>query len=93
MENGGARWRFEGNERLTLAGAVTVRGVLNAVMANLDGNDTRPVIPLGHGDPSAFPSFRTSAFAEDAVCAAVRAAKFNGYSSTVGIPAARRYIN
>ncbi|KAH6833910.1 Tyrosine transaminase family protein [Perilla frutescens var. hirtella] len=79
------RWRFEGNERLTQAGAVTVRGVLNMVMQNLDENDSRPVIPLGHGDPSAFPSFRTTHFAEDAVCAAVRSANFNGYSSTVAI--------
>ncbi|KAH6780624.1 Tyrosine transaminase family protein [Perilla frutescens var. hirtella] len=79
------RWRFEGNERLTQAGAVTVRGVLNTVMQNLDENDSRPVIPLGHGDPSAFPSFRTTHFAEDAVCAAVRSANFNGYSSTVAI--------
>ncbi|XP_057792499.1 tyrosine aminotransferase-like [Salvia miltiorrhiza] len=95
MENGGsaaARWRFEGNERLILAGGVTVRGVLNTVIGNLDGNDTRPVIPLGHGDPSAFPSFRTSPFAEDAVCSAVRSTKFNGYSSTVGIPAARSAV-
>lgn len=96
MENCGSaaaeRWRFEGNERLTQAGAVTVRGVLKMVMANLDGSDPRPVIPLGQGDPSAFPSFRTSTFAVDAVCAAVRSAKFNGYSSTVGIPEARRYL-
>ncbi|XP_047944882.1 nicotianamine aminotransferase 1-like [Salvia hispanica] len=96
MENGGSaaakKWRFAGNERLTLAGAVTVRGVLDTIKENLDGNDARPVIPLGHGDPSDFPSFRTSSFAEDAVCAAVRSAKFNGYSSTVGIPAARSSI-
>ncbi|KAL1555620.1 Nicotianamine aminotransferase 1 [Salvia divinorum] len=95
MENGGsaaAKWRFTGNERLTLAGAVTVRGVLNTIKGNLDGNDTRPVIPLGQGDPSDFPSFRTSSFAEDAVSAAVRSAKFNGYSSTVGIPAARSAV-
>ncbi|KAH6788905.1 Tyrosine transaminase family protein [Perilla frutescens var. frutescens] len=95
MENGvppPQRWRFEGNDRLTRAGAVTVRGVLNVVMENLDGNDTRPVIHLGQGDPSAFPSFRTTPFAEDAVCAAVRSAQFNGYSSTVGIPSARSAV-
>ncbi|KAK6157174.1 hypothetical protein DH2020_011422 [Rehmannia glutinosa] len=92
MENGGSpmnQWRFKGNEELTLASAVTIRGVLNMLMENLNVHETRPVIPLGHGDPSAFPSFRTTPFAEDAICAAVRTAKFNGYSSTVGIPPAR----
>lgn len=95
MENGGSppkRWRFKGNERLTQAGAVTIRGVLTTVLQNLDVNDTRPVINLGQGDPSAFPSFRTTPFAEDAVCAAVRSAQFNGYTSTVGIPAARSAV-
>ncbi|KAH6788906.1 Tyrosine transaminase family protein, partial [Perilla frutescens var. frutescens] len=61
-------------------------------MQNLDGDDTRPVIHLGQADPSAFPSFRTTPFAEDAVCAALRSAHFNGYASTVGIPAARSAI-
>lgn len=95
MENGGSpgnQWRFKGNEKLTRASAVTVRGVLNMLMENLDADESRPVIPLGHGDPSAFPSFRTTHFAEDAICTALRSAKFNGYSSTVGIPPARRYL-
>ncbi|KAL3821451.1 hypothetical protein ACJIZ3_007356 [Penstemon smallii] len=86
------KWRFKGNEELSQASAVTVRGVLNMVMENLSGDDPRPVIPLGHGDPSAFPSFRTTTLAEDAVCAAIRSAKFNGYGSTVGIPSARRAV-
>ncbi|GFP86435.1 tyrosine aminotransferase [Phtheirospermum japonicum] len=94
MENGGASpsWRFKGNEELTRASAITIRGVLNMLMENLDPNETRPVIPLAHGDPSAFPSFRTTPFAEDAVCAAVRSVAFNGYSSAVGIPPARRAV-
>lgn len=53
MENGGSTpkwWRFEGKERLTRAGAVTVRGVLKMVMDNLAGNDARAVVPLGQGD-------------------------------------------
>ncbi|XP_073118946.1 tyrosine aminotransferase-like [Henckelia pumila] len=95
MENGGLsrnQWRFRGNEGLTKASALTVRGVLNMLMDNLNANDTRPVIPLGHGDPSAFPSFRTAISAEDALCSAIRTARFNGYSSTVGIPAARSAV-
>nr|AIV98133.1 tyrosine aminotransferase 2 [Scutellaria baicalensis] len=97
MENGGSPapangWRFKGNDDLTQASSLTVRGVLNMLMGNLNSDDTRPVIPLGHGDPSAFPSFGTTPFAVDAVCAALRSALFNGYSSTVGIPSARRAI-
>lgn len=98
MQNGGApatasnEWRFGGNKELTEASAVTVRGVINMLMENLNADDTRSVISLAQGDPSAFPSFRTTTFAEDAVCAAVRSANFNGYSSTVGIPSGRRYI-
>ncbi|KZV52697.1 hypothetical protein F511_23160 [Dorcoceras hygrometricum] len=95
MDNGGLsrdQWRFVGNELLTKASAVTVRGVLNMLIENLNANDSRPVIPLGHGDPSAFPSFRTATAAEDALCSAIRSAKFNGYSSTVGIPAARSAV-
>ncbi|KAL8461220.1 hypothetical protein ACS0TY_032621 [Phlomoides rotata] len=94
MENGGSpkEWRFGGNKGLTHASAVTVRGVINKLMEKLNADDTRPVIPLAQGDPSAFPSFRTTTFAEDAVCAAVRSANFNGYSSTVGIPSGRRAV-
>ncbi|XP_073026697.1 tyrosine aminotransferase-like isoform X1 [Primulina eburnea] len=95
MENGGLsrnQWRFRANEDLTKASAITVRGVLNMLMGNLNANDSRPVIPLGHGDPSAFPSFRTATSAVDALCSAIRSAKFDGYSSTVGIPAARSAV-
>lgn len=92
MENGSSEWRFKANEKLTQASAITIRGVLNSIMDNLDPNrdSSTPIIPLGHGDPSAFPSFRTALQAEDAVCAAVKSAKFNGYGSTVGIPPARK---
>lgn len=91
MENGGViRWGFGCNDELTKASAITVRGVLNTLMDNLKPEDSRPVIPLGHGDPSSFPCFRTTPLAVDAVCDAVRSAKYNGYGSTVGIPPARR---
>ncbi|XP_057792498.1 nicotianamine aminotransferase 1-like [Salvia miltiorrhiza] len=86
------RWRFEGSQHVIGAGAMTLRGVMDGVMKNMDGDDGRHVIHLSQGDPSAFPSFRTAAFAEDAVCAAVRSAQFNGYSSTAGLPAARSAV-
>ncbi|KAF5948291.1 hypothetical protein HYC85_014248 [Camellia sinensis] len=92
MENGLAeRWGFRGSELVNKASAISIRSVLNEVMQNMDEEDLRPTIPLGHGDPSAFPSFRTTPIAEDAVSDALHSAKFNGYAPTVGILPARRY--
>ncbi|KAL6330382.1 hypothetical protein AAG906_040311 [Vitis piasezkii] len=93
MENGSKkRWGFQGNQELNMAAAVTIRGVLGKVMSNLSEEDNRPVIPLGHGDPSAFPCFRTTPVAEDAIADAVRSAKFNSYAPTVGLLPARRAV-
>ncbi|CAH1424123.1 unnamed protein product [Lactuca virosa] len=95
MENGSAakkRWGFQGNPELHAASEITIRGVLTMLLSKLNQSDTRPVIPLGHGDPSAFPCFRTSPIAEDAIADAIRSAKFNGYSSTVGIAPARSAV-
>ncbi|KAG5551970.1 hypothetical protein RHGRI_010154 [Rhododendron griersonianum] len=74
------------------ASLITVRSVLEKIMKNLNESDTRPVVPLGHGDPSAFPCFRTTRAAEDAIVDAVRSAKFNCYAPAVGIEPARRSI-
>lgn len=91
VENGSSKkWCFRGNEALVKSSAITVRGVLNMVMENLDPNETRPVIPLGHGDPSAFPCFKTTPVAEKAISNALFSAKFNGYSPTVGVLPARK---
>lgn len=96
MENGGGangkKWGFKANEELKTASGFTVRGALNSLLENLNKNDTRPLIPLGHGDPSAFPSFRTASVAVDAIVHSVRSGRFNCYSSTVGILPARRAI-
>ncbi|GFS34809.1 tyrosine transaminase family protein [Actinidia rufa] len=95
MENGTAaeKWQFRGNEVLKTASAITIRGVLNEVMDNIEESGPRPIIPLGHGDPSAFPCFRTVQIAEEAIVDAARSAQFNGYASTVGIPPARRIVD
>lgn len=94
MENGSTKkWGFKGNESITKASAITVRGLLNMLMENLDPNDTRPVIPLGHGDPSAFPCFRTTHDAEMAISDALFSAKYNGYSSTLGVLPARKALS
>ncbi|XP_059449404.1 tyrosine aminotransferase-like [Corylus avellana] len=92
MENGSARWGFRGNEELNVASGTTIRGSLTNLMENLDKDDPRPTVPLGHGDPSAFPLFRAATAAEDAIVDAVRSAKYNGYAPTVGILPARRAI-
>ncbi|WCJ30822.1 Tyrosine aminotransferase [Euphorbia peplus] len=92
MENGSERWGFQANTDLAAVAAVTVRGVLYSIMDNLNKEDDRPVIPLGHGDPSAFPCFRTTCDAEKAIVDSLKSAKFNCYSSTVGILPARRAI-
>lgn len=62
------------------------------IMKNVNKHDTRPAIPLGHGDPSVFPCFRTSIEAEDAIVDSVRSGKYNCYAPTVGILPARRYL-
>ncbi|XP_062105946.1 tyrosine aminotransferase-like [Humulus lupulus] len=96
--NGSREWNFrvEEEEQGNAASAVTVRGVLNLLFQNIRKDDNNKpvdvVIPLGHGDPSNFPSFRTAAAAEDAVVHALRSAKFNSYSSTNGLPSTRRAI-
>ncbi|KAF8409204.1 hypothetical protein HHK36_005278 [Tetracentron sinense] len=92
MENGSKKWGFRANKELTTVSDITIRGVLIMIMNNLDAGDERPIIPLGHGDPSAFPCFRTNYIAEDAIVDAVRSAKFNSYAPTVGILPARRSI-
>ncbi|GJN04633.1 hypothetical protein PR202_ga22197 [Eleusine coracana subsp. coracana] len=52
----------------------------------------RPVVPMGHGDPSAFPCFRTAPEAVDAAAEALRSGNYNSYSSCVGLEPARRSI-
>lgn len=92
MENGSKKWGFQSNKILnTSAKYMTVRGALDALMANLNKQDQRPLIPLGNGDPSTFPCFRTTSVAEDAIVDALKSAKYNCYAPTVGILPARRY--
>ncbi|VFQ92855.1 unnamed protein product [Cuscuta campestris] len=95
MENGGGsrrRWGFRRNEEVLSASSISVRGILGSLMKNLDPVDPRPVIPLGHGDPSPFPSFRTTAQAETAVSDAVYSANFNGYAHASGLLPARQAV-
>lgn len=84
-----AQWRFSASNAVVSASSTSIRSALHAVMANLDENDERPVASLGFGDPSVFPSFRTTPVAEDAIVSALRSAEFNGYAPAAGIPTAR----
>ncbi|CAN4104998.1 unnamed protein product [Withania somnifera] len=90
------RWNFEGNEEAKKASACTIRSYLNTLNENINKNDTtttkRSVIPLSHGDPSGFPSFRTSKVSEDALLDAIQSAKCNGYPQNVDFLQASRSI-
>ncbi|KAF5179276.1 Tyrosine aminotransferase [Thalictrum thalictroides] len=86
------KWCFKANESISSASGITIRGTLGMLMESRNLNDKRETIPLGHGDPSAFPCFRTSLIAEDAIVDCLRSSKFNSYSPSVGIQSARRAV-
>jgi tyrosine aminotransferase len=86
MENGAKTWNFWGNNE-EAPSRTSVRAILMKIMGSVDKDDPRPTVPLG---PSPFPSFRTTAVAEEAIVDAVRSAKFNSYPPTNGIVPARR---
>ncbi|CAH9089130.1 unnamed protein product [Cuscuta europaea] len=94
MDNVGQsrRWGFRRNEELIVASAISIRGILGTVMKNLNPDDPRPVIPLGHGDPSAFACFRTPPEAESAISSSLVSAKFNGYAPSTGLLPARQAV-
>ncbi|KAL5989467.1 zinc-finger protein [Asimina triloba] len=94
MENGGGkqRWNLRPSAKLASPSQITIRAILDTVMSNIDGLDGRRSIPLGHGDPTAFPCFRTASVAEDAVISAVRSSNYNCYSPSVGTLPARKAI-
>nr|CAB3490033.1 unnamed protein product [Digitaria exilis]CAB3490048.1 unnamed protein product [Digitaria exilis] len=93
-----AAWNFAPNEALLGLTAHSVRGALGRVKAGMVADDggggggARPVIPMGQGDPSLFPCFRTAPEAVDAVAGALRSGEHNCYSSCVGLEPARRSI-
>ncbi|KQJ88215.1 nicotianamine aminotransferase A [Brachypodium distachyon] len=90
-------WNFAPNEALLRLSALSVRAVLGKVKSGIMADnptiaDSRPVIPLGHGDPSAFPCFSTAPEAVSAVAAALLSGRHNSYSSGVGLEPARRAV-
>ncbi|VAH13725.1 unnamed protein product [Triticum turgidum subsp. durum] len=85
-------WNFAPDEALLGLSALSVRSVLGSIKAGMDPGSDRPVIPLGHGDPSAFPCFRTAPEAVEAVSAALHSGEHNSYPTGVGLEPARRSI-
>ncbi|KAI9086667.1 hypothetical protein K1719_031261 [Acacia pycnantha] len=91
--NGPSEWRFQANQHLIAASSRSIRDVLTSLINKLVKEDERPAIFLGHGDPSVFPSFRTTVSAEDAVVNAIRSGKYNSYCLNLqGLLPARRAI-
>jgi tyrosine aminotransferase len=87
------RWRFSRpsvGSQLAAAGTMSIRAVLDRLNSSLDASATRPVVQLAQGDPTASACYQTAPEAEDAVVDALLARKHNGYSSTMGVPHARR---
>nr|AIV98132.1 tyrosine aminotransferase 1 [Scutellaria baicalensis] len=73
---------------------ITIKGILGLLMANISSgkDDSKQVISLGMGDPTAYSCFYTSSAAQDAVSSALTSANFNGYSPTVGLPQTRKAV-
>lgn len=91
MENGPVqKWGFEVKQELDTEPATTIRDSLSSIIENINKKDPRPIIPLGYGDPAAFPCFRTAIEAEDAIVDAVRSAKYNCYSFVAGVLPTKR---
>ncbi|KAL0362390.1 UNVERIFIED_CONTAM: Nicotianamine aminotransferase 1 [Sesamum calycinum] len=88
MEKKLAQWGFKNQKEQTL----TIRDTLERLKENLKENEQRPLVHLGHGDPSPYPSFRTTPVAEQALLSALHSAQFNGYAPGAGLSAARRAV-
>ncbi|XP_023532401.1 tyrosine aminotransferase-like [Cucurbita pepo subsp. pepo] len=92
MENASRKWRFQVDSEPNKSINLSIYAVLDMIRQSLDKNDQRIVVPLGYGDPSIFPCYHTDVAAEDAIADAVRSAKFNSYSPSLGMPEARRAV-
>ncbi|GMJ10008.1 Tyr Aminotransferase 1, tyrosine aminotransferase 7 [Hibiscus trionum] len=87
MENGAV------NHEMETASTITIKGILNVLMQNVDENNCKRLISLGMGDPTVYSCFHTFHVAGEAVVEALQSDKFNGYSPTVGLPQTRRFPN
>ncbi|XP_022149591.1 tyrosine aminotransferase-like [Momordica charantia] len=81
-------WKFRGNEEVNKS-SISIRGTLNLVRKNVNGDDPRPLILFGRADPSEFPCFPTSPSVIEALANAVLSSNFNSYPTSHGLPPAR----
>lgn len=80
-----------GGREIEAPNNITIKGIIGLLMASTDAkDDSKKVISLGIGDPTAYSCFYTTSAAQEAVVDALRSAKFNGYSPTVGLPQTRK---
>lgn len=56
MEKKLEKWGFKNQK----AGNPTIRDTLETIKGHLSKSEERALIHLGHGDPSSYPSFRTT---------------------------------
>lgn len=87
---GGSVWRFKGNNAAKEAASVSMKGTLARLFDNCCKDVKKTILPLGHGDPSIYRCFQTSADAEDAVVESLRSGAANSYAPGAGILPARR---
>uniref|UniRef100_A0A7C9B167 Aminotransferase class I/classII large domain-containing protein n=1 Tax=Opuntia streptacantha TaxID=393608 RepID=A0A7C9B167_OPUST len=99
MANGEKEWglklnRVKRSEMKAGEGRVAIKTMVQMLRSNaaINHDDQRPLIPMAHGDPSPFPSFRTAAAAVDSVVNALRSARFNGYCANSGLLPAREAV-
>ncbi|KAK9089145.1 hypothetical protein Scep_028227 [Stephania cephalantha] len=88
------KWRFRATQQIPAnsPNIISIREVLTSLVNSRDATDQMPFIQLGHGDPSAFPSFRTARINEDAIVDAAKSRNFNSYAPALGLLPTRRAI-
>ncbi|KAL6507437.1 zinc-finger protein [Orobanche gracilis] len=86
MESKLARWGFKNGKE----SGVTNRKLIRRIRGNLNKYDEREIINLGNGDPTPYPSFKTTPVAEEALLEALRSSAFNGYPPPNVLSATRR---
>lgn len=89
MESKLVRWDFKNGK----VGGAAYRKFQKKVKENVYESDERRSINLGIGDPSPYPSYKTTPVAEDALLDALRSSAFNGYPPPYGLPAAKRSLS